>query len=240
MTNKISGVLLDAYGTVVIKTGAKPKALELMGMANRSGLFYSDKEIARALPQLAAWVTERKTQEDGFAREEARQSKIFFFEYYAQLLRFLGCTGDLKLLARRMFDEYIMDDAWQVDPQAWDLLRFLANRRIALGIVSNGTGQVRHALRNFGLTSWIRTVVISEEEEIEKPDPRIFHLAMARLGPRANESVFVGDLPEADMAGALAAGMRGVLIDRRDKYPNPGVPCLRIKQLSELPGVLGL
>ena len=44
-----------------------------------------------------------------------------------------------------------------------------------------------------------------------KPHPRIFQAALAQLGTAADETVFIGDNPNADIAGALAVGMRAVL-----------------------------
>jgi HAD superfamily hydrolase (TIGR01509 family) len=52
-------------------------------------------------------------------------------------------------------------------------------------------------------------MIISAEEGVAKPDPRIYHIAVERLGVRAEAAVFVDDLPE-NVQGAQAVGMRGV------------------------------
>ena len=75
-------------------------------------------------------------------------------------------------------------------------------------------------------------------EGFEKPDPRIFRLAMERAGVEPGRSVYVGDNPEFDVEPAMAVGMFPVLIDRRDRYPD--APGARIASLEELPDVLGL
>jgi putative hydrolase of the HAD superfamily len=73
---------------------------------------------------------------------------------------------------------------------------------------------------------------------MEKPDPRIFLLALERLGVRAEESVYVGDSVTYDVEPAEAVGMIAVLVDRRDRFPeHEGV---RIRSLDDLPAVLGL
>src|SRR5438876_561774 len=53
---------------------------------------------------------------------------------------------------------------------------------------------------------------------IEKPDPRIFHLALDRLGVRPEEALFAGDIYAIDMVGARAAGIEGKLMDIMDLY----------------------
>jgi putative hydrolase of the HAD superfamily len=57
-------------------------------------------------------------------------------------------------------------------------------------------------------------VVVSAEVGVQKPDPRIFGAALTALRRTAEESLFVGDSIEVDVAGARAAGLRAVLLDR--------------------------
>jgi signal transduction histidine kinase len=60
--------------------------------------------------------------------------------------------------------------------------------------------------------------VISGIEGIEKPDPRIYELALSRAAVEANEVVYVGDIPEFDVDPPAALGMFPVLIDRRQRH----------------------
>jgi putative hydrolase of the HAD superfamily len=73
---------------------------------------------------------------------------------------------------------------------------------------------------------------------MEKPDPRIYRLAMSRAGVRAGESAFVGDNPEFDVDPPAQLGMTPVLIDRRARHE--GFAGTRITDLGLLAGVLGL
>ncbi len=45
-----------------------------------------------------------------------------------------------------------------------------------------------------------------------KPSPHFFALAVESLGCQAHEAVMVGDDAEADVGGAMAAGLAGVLV----------------------------
>src|SRR5207249_7146899 len=73
---------------------------------------------------------------------------------------------------------------------------------------------------------------------VEKPRPEIFHMALKRAGIEAREAVFVGDSYATDIAGARAAGLRGVLFDDVGVYDHSGdqLDCPRITALPQLAG----
>jgi putative hydrolase of the HAD superfamily len=70
-----------------------------------------------------------------------------------------------------------------------------------------------------------------------KPHPTIFEAALDRLDVHAGEAVMVGDSLEEDVEGARALGMRAILVDRGDRYPEEAD---RLTELYELPAALGL
>ncbi len=72
---------------------------------------------------------------------------------------------------------------------------------------------------------------------MEKPDERIFRLALDRASVSAEESAYVGDNPEFDVDPPAALGMFPVLVDRRGRFPDHAGA--RITDLRELPAILG-
>jgi putative hydrolase of the HAD superfamily len=104
--------------------------------------------------------------------------------------------------------------------------------RFRMGVVSNANGTVRAKLARVGLAGYFELVVDSHEEGIEKPDPRIFGLALGRLGVGAAEAAYVGDLYHVDVVGAVAAGLSAFLLDPLDLYRS--APVSRIRSLAEL------
>jgi len=78
--------------------------------------------------------------------------------------------------------------------------------------------------------------VISGREGVEKPDLRIFELALERLSIEPADAMYVGDNPEFDVVPAATLGMTPVLIDRRGRYPE--AEGTRITDLRELPGLV--
>jgi putative hydrolase of the HAD superfamily len=103
---------------------------------------------------------------------------------------------------------------------------------IRLGVVSNFEAWLEELLGSLGVRDRFDVVVISGTEGIEKPDPRIFDLALDRLHIAATEAAYVGDSPEFDMAPARALGMTPILIDRRERFP--GSDEVRITDLRQL------
>ncbi|WP_165903578.1 HAD family hydrolase [Hymenobacter gummosus] len=84
-----------------------------------------------------------------------------------------------------------------------------------LGIVTNNrTEEQQDKLQALGMTPLIDALITSEDVGATKPDPRIFRVALERLGARPEEAVLVGDNWTADVLGARAAGIRPVWLNR--------------------------
>ncbi len=107
-----------------------------------------------------------------------------------------------------------------------------------MGVVSNFEEWLERLLESLGVTPYFDVRVISGVEGVEKPDPKIFQLALERMEALPAESAYVGDSPQFDVEPATSLGMTGVLLDRRGRFPDHRGP--RITSLEELPDVLGL
>jgi len=126
---------------------------------------------------------------------------------------------------------------WAIDPAAIPMLDALAPR-YRLALVTNGAPAVqREKLEATGLASRFEAIVISGELGIGKPEPAIFTAALARVGASAEDAVMVGDSLERDIAGAHAAHIRSIWLDR-DRSGAPASADARITSLDELPASL--
>jgi putative hydrolase of the HAD superfamily len=117
--------------------------------------------------------------------------------------------------------------------QALDALAALHVRTCC---VSNSDGRAELHLETFGLRAGLEFVVDSQLVGVEKPDPGIFAIALAKLGLPPEQTVYVGDILSVDAAGARAAGMHFVLVDPLGDYAPAGTPSLR--RLEDLPALL--
>jgi len=109
-------------------------------------------------------------------------------------------------------------------------VRALGLRR---AVVSNSDGRAERHIIDWGLRDELEFVVDSTLVGIEKPDPRIFRVALDRMGVAPQRALYVGDIRCVDEAGSRAAGMHFVLIDPSGTYAAPGAP--RIASITELP-----
>ena len=107
---------------------------------------------------------------------------------------------------------------------------------LVLAIVSNFEAWLEDLLGTLGVRDRFGVRVISGREGVEKPDPRIFELALKRLSVEAADAMYVGDNPEFDVVPAATLGMTPVLIDRRGRYPD--AEGTRIADLRELPSLV--
>jgi len=130
-----------------------------------------------------------------------------------------------------------------IDPDAEPALRDL-RRDHRLALVSNGAGDVqREKLSRTPFAPYFEAVVISTEVGVGKPDPRIFTRALAALDAAPGDATMVGDSLQRDVAGARAAGMRTIWLDRtlgdeKDARPDVARPDVRIERLSDLRAAL--
>jgi len=120
----------------------------------------------------------------------------------------------------------------QVPPDVAPALSRLKRAGLRLVVVSNANGTLRAQLARLGLAERFEHMLDSFEEGVEKPDPRLFQIALQRAGARPETTLHVGDLYEIDVVGARAAGLGAVLLDAAGLYADRDCP--RVASLGEL------
>jgi putative hydrolase of the HAD superfamily len=165
------------------------------------------------------------------------KSRRFWHDVYTIFLRDLGIS-DGDGLVDAVYREFTDLANYALFDDVPPVLERLRDAGLTLGVVSNFEAWLERLLERLGVRSFFAVRVISGVEGLEKPDPRIFQLAMERAGVEPAASVYVGDNPEFDVDPALALGMFPVLIDRRGRYP--GAAVASITSLDELPALLGV
>lgn len=116
----------------------------------------------------------------------------------------------------------------------------LLGRRV--GLVTNGPADVQRAkIELLGLLPHVDFALVSGEFGVAKPDPAIFAEALRLGGAEEAETLFVGDSPEFDIAGARASGIRSVWVNRTGRpWGHTGEPAdYEVASLTELHALLG-
>jgi HAD superfamily hydrolase (TIGR01549 family) len=103
-------------------------------------------------------------------------------------------------------------------------------------VVSNSNGRLSDLLRRLELFHFFSLIVDSFEEGVEKPDPRLFEIALDRARARRETTLHLGDFYEIDVVGARAAGLQAALLDVAGLYPTHDCP--RFSSLTALADAL--
>jgi putative hydrolase of the HAD superfamily len=126
----------------------------------------------------------------------------------------IGDDADVDALARWWREYNRPFGLWTVaDPDAVPALARVRRAGLRAGVISNSDGSARRILEAVGLAPHVDFVIDSGVVGVEKPDRRIFEVALREAGVTADEAVYVGDLYSVDVLGARAAGLDAVLID---------------------------
>ena len=137
-------------------------------------------------------------------------------EVYAQLAEEFRFSDTLKdQLIEHFWAAY--DDHIVCPEDTANTLSALRKRGAKIGVITNGkTTRQHNKINALGISGLLDQVLVSEAEEIKKPDPVIFERALERLGVTAEDAVFIGDHPTADINGARNAGIDAIW--RRTPY----------------------
>lgn len=116
--------------------------------------------------------------------------------------------------------EHAIRAAWAPFDDVHACLDELDALGIPYGAVSNNVEEYQRGKLNAAGLERITVVVGSDTAGAPKPDPRPFLAGVALLGTVPGATLYVGDNPVNDVAGALAAGLRAVLLDRDPDLTN--------------------
>jgi putative hydrolase of the HAD superfamily len=145
----------------------------------------------------------------------------------------IGQTDRTDAALAELYQYHQESNLWEHVPD--DVVPALGRFRalgLRLVVVSNANGKLPILFERIGLAPRVDLMLDSAIEGVEKPDPRLFEIALARAGASAATTLHVGDLYYVDIVGARAAGLSAVLLDPAGLYD--GFDCARVRSLGEL------
>ena len=140
--------------------------------------------------------------------------------------------AELRLRARRAFHD---PTTFTVFPEVGETLKSLRRTVPRLGILSNWGWHLPELCEQLGLAPYFDFIVVSARVGCSKPNPCIFREMLRQAGTSPERTLHVGDSLNADVRGAQAVGIIGVLVDRAGTVQSDGYPVVR-----DLAGVLDL
>jgi 2-haloacid dehalogenase/putative hydrolase of the HAD superfamily len=217
----IRGVLLDFYGTVVEEDDEVVASICARAAETSPGAVTGDQVSAAWWRAFCA----------AMGAAPFRTQREITVASLATALRATGCGADAALLCEEQFR------FWRTAPLRPGTRAFLDSVQLPVCIASNvDRADLEAVLAWHGLS--FPAVVTSEDVAAYKPSPRVFQQALAVLGLRAEEVLHVGDSLSADVAGARAAGIAAVWVNRRGRPVPDGMdPAFVIGQLTDLTAI---
>ncbi|MGH9068701.1 MAG: HAD family hydrolase [Acidimicrobiales bacterium] len=142
--------------------------------------------------------------------------------YHRAMAREAGVpAAKIDEATKALGDAFLTPGLWRrVVPGSIEALRHLAETGVNLGVVSNSDGTVEEGLLaakvcQVGAGEGVPVTVVLDSHVLgmDKPDPRLFWIALERLGVPPERAVHVGDTVRTDVHGARAAGVRALHLD---------------------------
>lgn len=219
----VKACVFDAYGTLFDFASAARGCADVLG--------------ERAAPLTALW-RDKQLQYTWLLAAQNRHAD--FHEVTGGALDFaLEALGvDSPGLRERLMNLYLTLDVF---PEVPDVLRRLKDMGLRLAILSNGTpAMLQAAVAGVGLGGFFDAVLSVEEAGVYKPHPKVYQLALERLGLPGSAIAFQSS-NAWDAHAASAFGMQVVWCNRtaQPRERLPGAPDRETRSLSELPALLG-
>jgi 2-haloacid dehalogenase len=219
----IKACVFDAYGTLFDFASAASGCRDVLGdKTERLTLLWRDKQLQYS------WL---RTLQGAHA--DFRQVTADALDF---ALETLGISDDA--LRARLMSLYLVLDAF---PEVKETLERLKAAGLKTAILSNGTPEMlRSLVANARLDGLFDAVLSVEEVGVYKTHPKVYELALDRLGVARAEISFQSS-NGWDAHGASAFGFRVVWCNRTGQIAErlPGRPDFVITSLAELPALVG-
>ncbi|HXO20723.1 MAG TPA: HAD-IA family hydrolase [Thermoanaerobaculia bacterium] len=163
-------------------------------------------------------------------REHPEGARGWWQRFLVRFCQHLDAPPPSRFASAELFHRFGQPESWEVYPEVRETLGALKGQGLGLGVISNWDDRLPALLAGLDLVPFFDAVVYSSDVGAEKPGLRIFRQALARLGVAAESALHVGDSRLEDVEGAIAAGMRGLLLDRGGRSRRGG-----IRDLARLP-----
>lgn len=217
-TTRYAAVLLDVGGTLI---ECRPSAPEVYArVLSAHGPTVTADEVAPAYRR--AWKDMTQAHPPGLDRYHTLKGgeRAWWGAMLRQVLEEISHPAPWRPVLEELFEAFSEPSLWRVFEEVPEVLSWLRQRGLRLGVVSNWDSRLPALLQRLGLDGYFDEVLVSALEGIEKPAPTIFLRASERLGVDPSSCVHVGDSPLDDVRGAESAGIDAVLVDRWASFEN--------------------
>jgi putative hydrolase of the HAD superfamily len=222
----VRAVLFDVGGTLLHPDWERLARLASSG----AGREFVPAELGRKFKEMMCAVDAAMGRGEPAPEDSKKRNWVFRRVYRALEIDDATCES----LSEQLDATHAERHLWCApDREAARVLGALKEAGFRLAVISNTEdGRLDELLELAELKTHFDLSLDSHVVGQRKPDPGIFHLALAQLGLEPREAVFIGDSYAHDALAALSVGMRAILLDPLELYPDAACP--RIRTLGEL------
>lgn len=220
---RLETIFLDAGGVLMNPNFARvSEALARHGVEVPAGRLAAAEPYAKRALDVERTIVSTKDDQRG---------QLYFHEVLTRAGVTLSAGTGAALAEMRAYQR--THNLWESVPaEVPGALAALRGLGLRLVVVSNANGTLDAHFARLALTPLVHVILDSQVEGVEKPDPRLFRIALDRSGASPDSTIHVGDFYHVDVVGARAAGLRAVLVDVAGLYPD--ADCPRVASLTEL------
>ncbi|MDJ0737873.1 MAG: HAD family hydrolase [Nostocaceae cyanobacterium] len=122
--------------------------------------------------------------------------------------------SDFSAFFSELYIHFGTAEPWFVYPDVLEALKKWQKMGIELGIISNFDSRIYSVLQGLQLRDFFKSVTISTQVGVAKPDPKIFAIALLKHDCSPEAAWHIGDSIKEDYHAARTAGLRGIWINR--------------------------
>lgn len=155
-----------------------------------------------------------------------KNSNMTWENWWHEIVRYTLSSGmspsvDIDAITTKLIQDYERASSWLCTDGTIQTLKYLKEKHITLGIISNFDPRLHKVLKNVNLLEYFDFILISYEVGYCKPDKRIFNKAILKSkisGLTSAHCLHIGDDMIKDYKGALAAGWHALLINDHQEF----------------------
>ena len=223
-------ICLDFFNTLAHYNPSREQIY--VDVCAENGITLNPKILARKLP-VGDMYWRNENRKSPIEKRNKLQQFRFYINYISRVLKESGVKSNTILSAKILLR--MKNIAWKfvAFEDAVPTLIQLKKLGLKLGLISNVDKNIDDVYQSLGFLQHLDFTVTSNEAGCDKPDPRIFMVALEKAGVNPDEAIYVGDQYHLDIVGARNAGITPLLIDRYDWFDDID-DCPRIKNLPEI------
>ncbi|WP_128896288.1 HAD-IA family hydrolase [Longirhabdus pacifica] len=228
MLHHYKAVFLDAGDTLI----TIPKVHHItVRFLEQYGMKVEEQQMKHALQQ-ALNTHYYQREKDVHAICSPDEDRRFWVMLYKEVLSTLGVIHQydpdkMNQICHAMYDMFLLPEHYHVFEDVAPSMQKMREMGLQVGIISNFADSLHHILADKGIVDLFDTVIVSAEVGVEKPNPKIFEIALEHTGLSPHEMLYIGDHDINDVWAPKQLGIDAIKITRYPHQTGEGITSLK-------------